>query len=292
MIDLHLHSNRSDGTNSPSQLVNIAVNSKYKIKAIALTDHDTIDGIEEFLPFAEDKYIIAIPGIELSIKDQPERDIRDVHIIGLNINHKSSVLNKTLNKQLKGRIDQKISICDRLRNEFGYDITFNEVKNYAKGNSIGRPHIVDILIRNNPEIINYHSKTQLFEMISVGGLAHVNRKFELTLEEAIEIIESAAGIPILAHPGVYEVKNRCRFIELCVELGIKGIEIEYTYEKNRPFSGTPQARWAQDTCPKYYEKLSERYGLVKSGGSDYHGGKKGIEIGEANVPDVYLKNFI
>ena len=81
-------------------------------------------------------------------------------------------------------------------------------------------------------------------------------------------------------------------IELCIDAGIKGIEVEYTYSKNRPYYGTNKAQWAQDFLPDFYRKIAEDLKLIKSGGSDYHGGKKGIKIGEANVPNSYLKKFI
>jgi hypothetical protein len=129
-------------------------------------------------------------------------------------------------------------------------------------------------------------------MISVGGDAFVERTFELNFEDSIDLIKSVGGIPILAHPGCYEVKNRVKFIEFCINVGLEGIEIEYPYAKNRPFYKTDKAKWAQEFLPNFYRKIAEKHNLKKSGGSDYHGGKKGIYIGEAKVPDKYLKNYI
>ncbi|MHA1526605.1 MAG: PHP domain-containing protein, partial [Promethearchaeota archaeon] len=140
MIDLHLHSTFSDGMDTPSQLIDKA--EEIKLKAIALTDHDTIGGIQEFLSYGEDKNIIVIPGIEISISHEPERELEDVHIIGLNIDHNSTKLISTLNKQIEGRLDQKKQICNRLREELGYDITYEEVKSIASNTIVGRPHIV------------------------------------------------------------------------------------------------------------------------------------------------------
>jgi len=290
MIDLHLHSTSSDGLDSPSQLIDKAI--ALKLKAMALTDHDTITGLDEFLSYGEEKDIITIPGIEVSIRHEPERDLIDTHIVGLNIDHRSPKLIKTLEEQIKGRFEQKKAICERLENEFGYDLSFDEVKALARSNVVGRPHIVEILIKNNPNKIKGKSKNDLFKMISIGGEAFVDREVELNLEESIELIISSGGIPILAHPGVYNVSNRIKFIELCIKAGIRGIEIEYTYAKNRPYYNTNKANWAQEYCPEYFRKIAENYNLIKSGGSDYHGGKKGIEIGEANVPNNYLKYYI
>jgi predicted metal-dependent phosphoesterase TrpH len=290
MIDLHLHSISSDGQDSPSQIVDKAL--ELNLRAIALTDHDTLSGLEEFLSYGEEKNIIVIPGIEISIKHEPERELIDIHIIGLNIDHNLAKLRKSIEDQIKGRLEQKRAICNRLRNEFGYNISFKEVQEIAGSNIIGRPHIVEVMVRNNPDITKGKSKNQLFKLISVGGSAYVERIIELNLEKSIELILSAGGIPILAHPGIYNVSNFEHFMEMLIDVGIKGIEVEYTYSKNRPFYETKKAAEAQKTLPEYFRRIAEKYNLVKSGGSDYHGGKKGIKIGDANVPDEYLKSLI
>ena len=290
MIDLHLHSSASDGSETPSQLVEHAL--ELKLKAIAITDHDTIAGIKEFLSYGELKDVIVIPGIEISIRHEPLRELIDVHIIGLNIDYSSTNLINSINEQIKGRLEQKKAICKRLRDEFGYDILFEEVKDIVGSNVVGRPHIVEILRRNNPEKVEGKSKNDLFKMISIGGVAYVDRKVELNIEESIELIKSAGGIPILAHPGIYAVKDGKKFVKSCIKLGIEGIEVEYTYAKNRPYYKTDKADWAQNYFPDYYRKIAKDFNLIKSGGSDYHGGKKKIIMGEANVPDRYLKSFI
>jgi predicted metal-dependent phosphoesterase TrpH len=290
MIDLHLHSTGSDGLDTPSELIDKAI--ELHLKAIALTDHDTIMSLGEFISYGEEKEIIVIPGIEISIRHEPERNLIDVHVIGLNIDYESVKLIKAIEDQIKGRIEQKKAICKRLRNEFGYDITFEEVRTVAGSNVIGRPHIVEIMTRNNPTKIKGKTKNDLFKMISIGGEAFVDREIELNLEESIDLIKAAGGVPILAHPGIYEVKDRTKFIEFCAKAGIEGIEIEYTYSRNRPFYETNKAVWAQDFLPNYYRKIAENLKLIMSGGSDYHGGKKGIRIGDANVPNKYLKSFI
>ena len=233
MIDLHLHSSISDGLETPAKLIEQALS--LKLKAIAITDHDTIAGVEEFLSFGESNDIIVIPGIEISIRHEPKRELIDVHIIGLNIDFSSSKLINTIKNQIKGRLEQKKAICKRLKDEFDYNISFEEVKSIASGNIVGRPHIVEVMKRNNPDKVKGKSKNELFKMVSIGGTAYVDREVELNLEESIELISSAGGVPILAHPGIYEVANRMKFVEQCIKAGIKGIEIEYTYAKNRPF---------------------------------------------------------
>jgi len=290
MIDLHLHSSQSDGLDTPRELVKKA--NLLNLKAIALTDHDTIDGIKEFLSVGETKKIITLSGIEFSIKHEPDRDIKDVHIVGLNIDHTSPQLIRILKRQREGRFQQKEDICRRLAQELGYDITFDEVQQVAKSTTIGRPHIVEVLIRNNPDKVKDKTKDQLFKMISLGGEAYVHRKFEVTLEQSISVIKKAQGIPILAHPGIYEVSDREEFVKMCINAGIEGIEIEYPYAKNRPYVDTQKASWAQQYLPNFYRELSDQYDLIKSGGSDYHGGKKGLKIGEVEVPDEYLLDIL
>ena len=108
MIDLHLHSNNSDGLDTPSQLINKAI--ELNLKAIALTDHDTITGLRKFLSYGEDKDLIVIPGVEFSIQHEPKREIIDVHIIGLNIDVDSMKLINSIQDQLKGRLEQKKAI--------------------------------------------------------------------------------------------------------------------------------------------------------------------------------------
>jgi len=290
MIDFHLHSTSSDGLDTPSQLIDKAI--ELNLKAIALTDHDTIIGLDEFISYGEEKDLIVIPGIEISIRHEPERELIDVHIIGLNIDYQSIKFIKAIEVQIKGRIEQKKAICARLRNELEFDITFEEVRAIAGGKIIGRPHIVEIMIKKNPHLIEGKSKNDLFKMISFGGAAYVDREVELTFEESIDLIKAADGVPILAHPGIYDVSDRAKFIEFCANKGIEGIEIEYTYSKNRPYYDTDKAIWAQAFFPNYYRKMAEKHNLIMSGGSDYHGGKKGIRIGEANVPNGYLKRLI
>jgi len=166
------------------------------------------------------------------------------------------------------------------------------VEAIAGNKVVGRPHIVEIMKKNNPQKVKGKSKDELFKMISIGGIAFVDRDVELNLEESIELINSVGGIPILAHPGIYKVSNRKRFIETFINAGIKGIEVEYTYAKNRPFSGTDKSEWAQNYFPEYFRKIAKKYNLINSGGSDYHGREKNIIMGEANVPDNYLKNIL
>ena len=152
MIDLHLHSSISDGLETPAKLIEQALS--LKLKAIAITDHDTIAGVEEFLSFGESNDIIVIPGIEISIRHEPKRELIDVHIIGLNIDFSSSKLINTIKNQIKGRLEQKKAICKRLKDEFDYNISFEEVKSIASGNIVGRPHIVEVIKRNNPYKVN------------------------------------------------------------------------------------------------------------------------------------------
>jgi len=287
MIDLHLHSKFSDGTDTPSELVDKAL--KLNLKAIALTDHDTVAGLEDFLSYGSEKGLHVIPGIELSVANEKNNPNRDVHVIGLNIDFRSSEFIRVLEKQASARFEQKKAIVSRLREEFGYDITFAEVQELAGSKSIGRTHIVKVLVKNNKDEFVDTPRTERYQFIGSGGPAYVPRTFKTNLKDAIDLIKIANGIPILAHPGMYATPCNEEFVKVCVEKGIQGIEVEYTYDKNRPFVGTDKAQWARSTLPGYYAKIADKYALIKSGGSDYHGlNKEYIEMGDAKIPDKYL----
>ena len=142
-IDLQCHTTASDGRLTPAELVNLAIEKK--LSAIAITDHDSVNGINEAIKAAKGKNIEIVPGVEISCDDP---GYVDTHILGLFVNHKNKTLNSLLKKSQSYREQQKKDIINKFQ-KLGFKITFDEVKAIAKG-EIGRPHIAKIIIKNNP----------------------------------------------------------------------------------------------------------------------------------------------
>ena len=271
-IDLQTHTTASDGILSPKQLVDLAI--KKGMKAIAITDHDTIAGISEAINHALDKNIEIVPGVEISCREEEFKPTIDV--IGLFINYKNKELNNFLERFRNERINEKKEMIKKLNN-LGYEITFNELIEES-GDSIGRPTIARILIRKYPE--KFSSIEDVFsQLIGDGKKAFVSRK-KSSMEEAINIIKTAGGIPILAHPGRY-FNNALKIIEKFVLLKGAGIEIDYPYEK--------LLKLDFDLRP-IFKKIAIEKGLFVSGGSDFHDFERGVEIGESGIDEAeFLK---
>lgn len=257
IIDLHTHSIASDGSMSPSELVRHA--KENGLAAIALTDHDTVDGVEEALEEGAKIGIEVIPGIELSVDYQPE-----MHMLGyfLNLNEYTNI-RKQLGLIRQGRDDRNRKIINRL-NELGINITYDEVKNVALGDVTGRPHIARVLLSKG----YVKSIDEAFDKyLSKQGRAYFKR-FELTPADGIKAIRSAGGLPIIAHP-VFLRKSYDEMDKLLKELkryGLAGIEAMYG-ENSKEDTGR-------------FLRLAIKHELLVTGGSDFHGTyKNGIELG-------------
>ena len=257
IIDLHTHSIASDGSMSPSELVRHAKGNG--LAAIALTDHDTVDGVEEALEEGTKIGIEVIPGIELSVDYQPE-----MHMLGyfLNLNEYTNI-RQQLGLIRQGRDDRNRKIINRL-NELGINITYDEVKNVALGDVTGRPHIARVLLSKG----YVKSIDEAFDKyLSKQGLAYFKR-FELTPVDGIKAIRSAGGLPVIAHP-VFLRKSYDEMDKLLKELkeyGLAGIEAIYC-ENSKEDTGK-------------FLRLAIKHELLVTGGSDFHGTyKNGIELG-------------
>lgn len=262
-IDLHLHTTFSDGLLTPEQLVREAL--KRNLEAIAITDHDTIDGVPLALKEAK-KYrnMEVIPGIELST----ELDKQEIHILGYYIDFLDVELRKTLFQLQEKRKMRIIKIVNKLKS-IGIEISIKEVEHAASGPSIGRPHVAKVLIEKGyVDTIEEAFKTYL----SKGKLAYVPRA-KLTPFNAIDIINKNRGIPVLAHPGLLNNQN---IIKDLISYGIRGIEI---YHKNH----SP----AQTT---YFSQLALSNNLLLTGGSDCHG-EKPLLLGSLDVPRKYYEEL-
>jgi hypothetical protein len=261
-IDLHTHSTASDGTKTPAEILSVA--SAKKLGAVALTDHDTVSGIPEFLAESA-KYpdIKAVPGVEISLKHYDY----SIHVVGLFIDHKSELLNDFLSEIRKNRLKRNDLIITKLRKQ-GFDISLEEVNAEAGGESPGRPHFASILVRKG-----YFSGAQeaFDKCLKRGRSGYCDR--ELPMPAAtVDVIHKAGGIVIWAHPMSHIDADRralLKILKFLVGKGIDGFEAYYP-------SFSPEQN-------EYLLSLAEKYGLAVSGGSDFHGeNMKGIEMGSGS----------
>lgn len=257
IIDLHTHSIASDGSMSPAEIVRHA--KEKGLAAIALTDHDTVDGVKDALEEGERIGIEVIPGIEISVAYKSE-----MHILGFFLNAKEYTnIRQELGIIKQGREERNKKIINKL-NKLGVDISEEEVRSVALGDITGRPHIARVLVSKK------YVKTmdEAFDKyLSRDGLAYFKR-FELQPIDGIKAIINAGGIPVIAHP-VFLRKSYDELDKLLKELkeyGMAGIEAIYS-ENSKEDTGN-------------FLRLAIKHGLLVTGGSDFHGTyKNGIELG-------------
>jgi predicted metal-dependent phosphoesterase TrpH len=247
-IDLHAHSTASDGTMSPAELVQYA--HQKGLSALAITDHDTIDGIAEEVATGNILGIEVVPGIELSVK---YRDI-NVHLLGYLFNCQHRQLHTALKLLQTGRVERNKKIIANL-NTFGFAIEFAELKESAGAGQNGRPHIARLMIEKG----FVRTMDEAFEKyLGHGRLAYASR-FILGVKEAIALIKNAGGAAVLAHPLQLDkqVDNLSTVVRRMCDLGLDGIEVYYP-NHSRQFR-------------KRLMLLAKEYCLLMTGGSDYHG---------------------
>lgn len=263
-MDLHLHSLHSDGTMSIEEI--IALSLEKGIQLISITDHDTISGVKEAEALAQGKNIKIVPGIEINTDYKKY----EVHILGYFIDINNPRLNETLEKLRDARVGRVKKIIKKL-NALDISITFDDVLKEGKGESIGRPHVALAMIKKG-----YGEKvSEIFDQyLEIGRPAYVER-FKLTPYDAIELINGAGGIAVLAHPKL--VFNDDIVDELLPHLD--GIEIYHSEH-------------SQEDIEHYLDKISQ-LDLIITGGSDCHGlGKsKGPLLGSVKVPKKYIDKF-
>jgi hypothetical protein len=272
-IDLHTHTNHSDGTFSPKKLLTEA--KKKGLKAIAITDHDTLSGFKEILNYKITE-IEVIPGIEIGVKSEEERNLVEVHMLGYLINCNDKKFLNVLDKLNEAKITWLYNQV-KVLNEAGFKITVKEVKKIAGTAVPRRPHVFKVIEKNNPGKI---SREDFFKRTSFGGDLYVKRKFELKLEECIKLIKKADGIPVLAHPGFYDMES---VVKTAIDAGVCGLEVKYFYNN----FGKKRSKEIE----RYLSKLTEKHGLLKTGGSDFHGNEGGAELGSVYVPYKFLEEL-
>jgi len=263
LIDLHIHSTASDGSFSPREILNLA--KKTKLEAIALTDHDSIDGAKEILKYSSTNDLQFITGVEISCNPPVGfKDLGSIHLLGYGFSVYDTSLNNILSKAQKARVQRNPKIIKKL-NELGFDLTIKEVEDHFKTEQTGRPHIAE-LMKKKGYVKSF--KNAFDKYLGKGKPAYVD-KYKISCSNAIKIILDAGGIPILAHPGLLNFKKKQKpedFIDKLITFGLEGIEVYYT-EHN-------------DYLTSFYKKLAEQKNLLITGGSDFHGDfNKGVALG-------------
>lgn len=270
-VDLHSHSTASDGTLAPAEVVRLAVRNG--LCGLALTDHDTIGGIAEAAAEAKSAGITFLSGIEISA-EYPHPGT--LHILGYGVDPNSACLRDLTRQLLEGRDNRNPKIIARLR-ELGVAITMEEVEQEArtaeaekegKKKPVGRPHIAAILLRKG----YVSSMKQAFDKyLAPGGLAYFDKE-RLTPEQALRMIHESGGLPVLAHPVQLRTADDAQLLGVIEELkgmGLAGLEVIHSDH--------------DAALVEKYSQYAERFGLLKTGGSDFHGSnKKDIDLGTAN----------
>lgn len=257
-IDLHVHTNRSDGAFSPEEITDMAVVAS--IELLAITDHDTIVGSEEATAYAEGKPIRIIPGIELSTYAGD----RQVHLLGYGVDFKSSVLADALEGQKKARLERNESILGNLA-RLGMKLDYEEVAANALG-TIGRKHIAEAMVRRGyVKSINEAFGVYLGE----GGKAFASG-IRLKPEEGVELLVKSGAVVVLAHPCKIKMNARelKEFVLSLKERGLSGMESDYfaqTYEKRQEM-----------------RRIAAGADLFVTGGSDFHSFGSAVALGECN----------
>lgn len=279
-IDLHVHSTASDGSYTPSELVNYAI--KKNLSAFALTDHDTTVGIDEAIAealrinsSADNEIIRVIPGIELSA----EHNGRDIHILGLNIDYKNEDFNRKVEVYRKSREERNHKMTALLQKN-GFKITPEMLKNHFGDAVITRAHYAILMVEGG----YVKDKNEAFDKYLNPGCPCYIPRTKITVTDAVKLILSADGKPVLAHPLLYHLsyEELDSLVSLLKNNGLQGIEAIYSSNIDNDETDMRQ--------------LARKYNLFITGGSDFHGIAKptldlGVGYGNMRISEELLKNI-
>lgn len=276
LIDMHTHTNYSDGDLLPRELIELAI--KKKIGTLAITDHDTIEGIKQV--DKSDSLIVnsgirIINGIELSAKAPKGR----MHILGYDIDLNNEPLNKKMIELKDNSINSTLSIMEQIKRDYGIVFKYEDIKNLVNSNhNLGRPDLAKLCVKYGYAItiqeafdkylIDAYNKTR---QVSKG----------LNYQECLNLISNSCGIPVLAHPKSLELteKEFLLLLKDMIECGLKGIEVYHSSHTKEEM--------------QYYLGVAQKYNLLVSGGSDYHGKtvKPNIELGSGKNNNIKIKEL-
>jgi predicted metal-dependent phosphoesterase TrpH len=273
LIDLHAHTTASDGSLSPTGLVEAAVDAG--LAAIAVTDHDTSDGVPEALKAGRSRDIRVVPGIEISCVLEGGT----LHILGYEIDPAEPRFAGGVERLKQAREERNPKIISNLR-EMGIPITIEEVTERAGGGMVGRPHIAQTLL----DLGAVRTVQEAFDRYLASDSPAYVHKFRFEPDVAFELIRGAGGIPVMAHP--YQTRRDGDDLRHLVaelkEKGLEGIEVFYSHHSRE-----------QTAC---YQELARAFDLVPTGGTDFHGGTKpdialGSGKGDLRVPWSVLEGI-
>ena len=262
--DLHIHSNFSDGIDTPEEIVKQS--AAVGLKTIALTDHDTVAGIERALAAGEQSKVEVIPGIEFTT----ENPRSEVHILGYFMDRHSAELAEVLTKIQQGRIDRIYEIVKKLK-ALGLEIEPDDVFAFSGKSSPGRPHVARALMRKG---IVTNFKEAFNRFLDFRSPAYVPH-YRLAPVEAVQLVKKAGGIPVFAHP---VISNCDEIIPELAAAGLRGLEIYYP------------GYYADQI--DHYLAIAAKHDLLATGGSDYHGSDaKDMKLGDHTIPDELVEKL-
>ncbi|MHA1951605.1 MAG: PHP domain-containing protein [Candidatus Thorarchaeota archaeon] len=260
--DLHTHSTTSDGSDSPSELAIKA--DELKLGGISLTDHDSLDGIQEFMEADVSDELIRVPGLEIST----EFENREAHILGYFVPLKSKPLNDQLEFLRKARFDRLPKMVQKLV-DLGHDVSIEELYEDLDGvASPGRPHVAQMLVKKG--IVQ--TTSEAFEKYLAADRPAYVRKERMNALDAVRLLRSVGAVPVLAHPLTIKVGDLYSLIQTLVNEGLLGVEVEYDYS----FMGMS---YSSDKV----REMSQDWHMIQTGGSDYHGTIHVTELGGITV---------
>ncbi len=269
MIDLHVHTTASDGTYSPSGVVSLGL--KAGLAAIAITDHDTVDGVQEAVDAAKDTAIEVVPGVELSVGNTD-----DVHIVGLYVNIYQEDFAKKMQILNGYRVERNAAMLESIKG-LGYDVSLDELKKTAGTDNICRLHIANYL-QQKGIVSDYRKAFKRFLFPAAKTYVPMQH---LSEQEGIEAILKSGGLPFLAHINYLKMSDDMieETVKRLMGYGLAGIEAFYSgYDKKTELLA---------------HKMCEKFGLLKSGGTDFHGARRrGVYLGTGKgnlcIPYEYL----